>query len=50
MGYLMHDNRVDGGVLFESDTVNCKHCQAAIIVKRGQREVVTPLHVQQNLP
>ena len=31
-GFLMVDNRLSGGVLFEADTRQCAHCQRGIIL------------------
>ena len=38
MGHLLIDDRVSGGELKEFDTVSCKHCQAVIKIKRGQKD------------
>lgn len=31
-GYLLVDNRLSGGTLFESATITCKHCQQIVVL------------------
>ena len=38
MGWYLNDNRVSGGGIFEADTVHCRHCQAALIFRRGEAQ------------
>ena len=30
MGYMINDNRANGGGVFEADTTHCRHCQAVL--------------------
>jgi hypothetical protein len=34
--YLMIDNRVSGGSLFEAPTYTCRHCQAVVVMNPGR--------------
>ncbi len=31
-GYLLHDNRVAGGVMLEAPTYTCSHCQTVVVL------------------
>lgn len=31
-GYLLVDNRLSGGSVFESPTITCKHCQRIVVL------------------
>jgi DNA-directed RNA polymerase subunit RPC12/RpoP len=44
LGYLMVDNRLSGGKLFESSTYTCTHCNAVVVMNLDRKRERAKCH------